>query len=55
VKLPWSIFPPGSEDLSIEAFGKINSVPDVGLRGIRHHGAIFVSLAIPSARRFQAR
>ena len=43
------------KDLSIEAFGKINSVPAVGLRAIRHHGAVYVLLAIPSARRFQAR
>src|SRR5262245_41731097 len=32
--------PNGPKDMSIEAFGKIRSVPAVGLRAIRHHGAV---------------
>ena len=35
----------GPKDLSIEAFGKTTSVPAVGLRAIRHHGAVYVLLA----------
>jgi hypothetical protein len=35
----------GIKDLSIEAFGKTMSVPAVGLRAIRHHGAVYVLLA----------
>jgi hypothetical protein len=35
----------GPQDLSIEAFGKTTSVPAVGLRAIRHHGAVYVLLA----------
>jgi hypothetical protein len=37
--------PNGPKDLSIEAFGKTSSVPAVGLRAIRHHGAVHVLLA----------
>jgi hypothetical protein len=35
---------------SIEAFGKTISVPAVGLRAIRHHGAVYVLLANSTAR-----
>src|SRR5229473_5541900 len=35
----------GPQELSIEAFGKSTSVPTVGLRAIRHHGAVYVLLA----------
>jgi len=35
----------GVEGVSIEAFGKTISVPAVGVRAIRHHGAVYVLLA----------
>jgi hypothetical protein len=35
----------GIKDLSIDAFGKTISVPAVGLRAIRYHGAVYVLLA----------
>ena len=35
----------GIKDLSIEAFGKTTSVPAVGVRAVRHHGAVYVLLA----------
>jgi hypothetical protein len=42
--------PDGIKDLSIEAFGKTTSVPAVGLRAIRHHGAVYVLLANSTAK-----
>jgi len=46
-KLPAAIvdLPDGIMDLSIEAFGKTTSVPAVGVRAIRHRGAVYVLLA----------
>jgi len=35
----------GVQDVLIEAFGKTVSVPAVGVRAIRHHGAVYVLLA----------
>ena len=41
--------PGGIKDPSVEAFGKTISVPAVGLRVIRHHGAVYVLLANSTA------
>jgi hypothetical protein len=37
--------PDGIQDVSIEAFGKTVSVPPVGVRAMRHRGALYVLLA----------
>jgi hypothetical protein len=51
-KLPAAIvdLPDGIMDLSIEAFGKTTSVPAVGVRAIRHRGAVYVLLANSTAK-----
>ena len=41
--------PGGTKDPSIEAFGKTISVPAVGIRAIRHHGAVYLLLANSTA------